>query len=204
MLRTISRICLLGACVSGMLVQAAVIPTLFSTGVDAGGNALAPGAADPHYTVSGPGAGPSPFVTLCPGCLGWIGNVGPAQWVDPDGNGGAAGTFTYTTTFDLTGFDPNTASIAGVFSVDDELAQVLLNGATVVGVGGGNWFTLTPFTISSGFSFGINTLTFVVPNTGGPGGLQVSLSGTAATPEPGSILLFVSGIAAFVVRRTRR
>ena len=204
MLRTAARVSLLTVCLALATMHAAAIPGLFSTGVDALGNPLPGGAPDPHYTISGGGAGPASFVTVCPGCLGWIGNIGPAQWVDPDGNGGNTGAFDYTTTFDLTGFDPTTASITGSFAVDDQLTDVVLNGSSVPVVGLGNWFSYTPLDINSGFIAGINTLTFSLVNSGGPGGLQVSLSGTAITPEPGSILLFVSGIAACLVRHGRR
>ena len=53
---------------------------------------------------------------------------------------------------------------------------------------------LTPFTISSGFVAGVNTLDFIVPNVGGPSGLQVQISGTAtAVPEPSGFQSALAG-----------
>lgn len=58
-----------------------------------------------------------------------------------------------------------------------------MNGVAA-GPNSSSYNTWMPFTINSGFVAGVNTLDFVVTNTGaGPTGLRVDLSGTAS---PGS------------------
>ena len=91
--------------------------------------------------------------------------------------------------------------------------EILLNGVdTGVGLPAFTG-TLTPFSLPVGANFVsvINTLAFSVNNfAGGPTGLRVEISGTAAAsavPEPGSIALLVtSGLsgAVFLLRKRRR
>jgi hypothetical protein len=176
------------------------ITTLFSTGVDAGGALLPDGAVDPHYTVTGGGHGPDTFVIGNPALIPWVGNTAGSQWITPvpDTRAGA-GPFTYTTTFDLTGFNPATASISGEWSSDNQ-ATMSLNGTLVAVDAFPGWTTIVPFSISSGFIAGVNTLTFDVPNGSGAGdgptGLQVHIIGATANavPEPSSIALAGCGL----------
>ncbi len=176
--------------------------SLFSTGVDDNGNLLAGGAVDPHYTA----AGGATFVIDFPGALGWVGNTASSQWISAD-PGAFEGSTTFTTTFDLTGFDPSSASISGQLSADDG-TLMFLNGNLVLddSFNGGNapWSDFVPFSASSGFVSGINTITFITPNSGGPGGLQVQILSAAAAPEPGTILLLGIGVSALLVRRKLR
>jgi hypothetical protein len=109
----------------------------------------------------------------------------------------------YQETFNLTGFNPATVGLSGFFATDNT-GYIQLNGVTV-GPTSSTFASLTPFSITSGFDPGINTLDFFVTNgpTGGPQnptGLFVELSGTgtpvATTPEPSSFALFGLFLAA--------
>ena len=170
--------------------QANDIP-LWNTGVDATGTAYSSnGNAELHYLVNGGQA-----VTY----------QHPAWTTATDGywiSTSADGTFTqnpntYTLTFDLTGFDLSTASISGLFAMDDE-GSVSLNGGAAI-TDGGSYHSLSSFNFNSGFVAGVNTLTFTVIDTGGaPSGLLVSdLHGTAdlagAVPEPASWAMMLGG-----------
>jgi uncharacterized protein (TIGR03437 family) len=100
----------------------------------------------------------------------------------------------YRETFDLTGFDLSTVVLSGSFAIDDQSGSISLNGVTA-GPTSKSFSSLTPFTLSSGFVQGKNTIDFLVTNgpTGGiynPTGLIVELSGTgtlAATGPPPTI-----------------
>ena len=153
-----------------------------------------------------------------------------ASYIDYSGD--APGYYDFTTTFLL---DPS-QSPAGAFltfrvEVDNELLSVILNGNTFdgstpsvfpSGVPSGFGTFSGPYTISTGFVLGANTLTFRVNNldTGAadfksnPVGLRVDISGDAATfteaaavPEPGTSALLGAGllsISAFLKRPRKK
>ncbi len=199
-MKTIPVLALASILLSGQL-HAAAIPGLFNTGVDENGDLLPPsGTVDPHYTVT---TSPDPefpgpdTYTLAPGFpVGpWIAEGPLSRWIAPSDRASAnstPGSYTYTTTFDLTGFDHTTATIDGEWASDDGGADVLINGAstfqTSAGFGG-----FTPFFIGSGFVPGVNTLQFVVNNGGAlpdlnPSGVRVRMVGTVSVPdEPPSV-----------------
>lgn len=197
----------------GMLhapAQAAAITTLFSTGVDSAGNPLPDGSVDPHYTVS-PGA--AAFVIGNPGAVGWVGNTASSSWISAttDAQPGG-GPFTYTTTFSLAGLNASTAILTGSIAADDQ-GSIILNGVVVfntVPTGSAPWSFLAPFTITSGFVAGINTLQLDIPNNidgpdDGPSGVQLDISGTASVPEPASMAMLGLGVMALgAIRRRRR
>jgi len=180
-------------------VAAVSIPKLFNTGVAAGGALLGGSTTDPHYTLSASAdasyPGPNAVTVnsvwpLAPGA--WLANGPASAWIAPRADqsaGNAPGTYTYRTTFDLTGYDPATASIAGSVAVDDSLTDIRLNGHSVGTVSAG-FGSLTGFTIVAGstnFVAGSNTLDFVVFNNGtgnNPTGLRVEMAGTVAVPPP--------------------
>ena len=184
---------------------------VYSTGVADDGSPLSPGQPDPHYTITAaPGGGTTgpaavtlagyPFTGVSPS---WVADSGTSQWVSPDanqdsrpGDGGVsepAGAWTYSTTFDLSGFDPTTARITGRVTADNTLSQVLLNGVDVSYQSSGgtkDFGGLRQLVISSGFQDGANTLTFVVNNaddtpsgTGNACGLRADLTGTAVPTD---------------------
>ena len=180
---------------------AAPIPGLFNTGVDGDGLLLpGDGAVDPHYemVVSADPSLPGPdAVTLAPGFpVGpWLAEGPDSRWIAPQaasGNG-LGGEYRFRTSFDLTGFDADSARIEGEWGVDNEGLDILLNGVST-GITNFNGFgALTPFTIDSGFIAGENTLEFVVFNAGdataNPIGLRVKMRGTVEVPgEPPSIV----------------
>ena len=83
----------------------------------------------------------------------------------------AGGTYGYQTSFDLTGYNPGSASIAMQLCADSGVVSVFLNGtSTGITEHAGPPFTLIgPFAINSGFASGVNHLDFVVFNSLSPG-----------------------------------
>lgn len=193
---------------------------LFNTGVNGTGTAWgSAGVTDIHYNlVLQPGAGgvaqtvddtTYPFGP-------WIANNSGSRWIGPDDDAfGPSGLYAYRQTF----FVPSSAllssmSITGRWATDDTGTNIRINGAPTGNVSTSN-STLTAFTISSGFAYGINTLDFVVNNAGlspftNATGLRVDdIHGTYQTlvvPEPATFALSCVGlvIGGRLCRRGRR
>jgi hypothetical protein len=200
--------------------QVVPIPGLFNTGVDGSGALLPPGAIDPNYamTISAdpdyPFPGPAYVVDPLPGA--WLSNTATAQWINPSGEpiSHFTGFYEYTLTFDLTGLDPTTAVISGAWALDDGLigSLIIINGVSVPGSGHAypGWLALEPFSVTTGFLTGINTLTFVTsnePSVGlNPTGLIVhGIVGSAEViPEPGTLTLLGILPLLGLCRRSRR
>jgi regulation of enolase protein 1 (concanavalin A-like superfamily) len=173
-------------------------PTVFNTGVDANGNALAVGSVDPNYTlVSSPDAsnpGPQAYV-YDTSSLPYVPDSPNAAWISsaPEPSGSqAAGVYDYQTTVDLTNFDAKTAILSGYLSTDNELRDILVNGVST-GINNGTTDTsqftsYTPYYITAGFHPGINTLDFLVNNDGGPTGLLNAMTMTASPLVPSNRL----------------
>ena len=173
-------------------MQAAVIPTLFNTGVNNEKATLGAGEVDPHYTLTASAdegfPGPEAF-TLTPGFpVGpWL-EEGPAsRWIAPQASqavGNAPGTYTFTTTFDLTGFDAASAQVSGRISADNSISAARLNGTGLAGISSPGFNVWSDFTIPVGAPFvqGTNMLEFDVSNAGdtaNPIGFRVELNGRA-------------------------
>ncbi|MDD2599579.1 MAG: lamin tail domain-containing protein [Kiritimatiellae bacterium] len=165
------------------------IATLFNSGVDAAGQLLAPGQPDPHYvlTASTYSTPPPPNIsaTVMANHPNWLANNALSSWIGAITSGSAgvpAGGYNFRTTFDLSNMDPATANIALRFAADNRVNQVLLNGVDQgLAYVGFNAFS-TLFTLSSGFTAGINTLDFHTFNEGtsaNPAGFRVEAGGTA-------------------------
>jgi len=184
--------------------------TLYNTGVDDSGSPLAPGAVDLHYTlIDSPDVvfnGPEAFVTNNGFPIGaWIVNSATSKWISPRpdaGNNNASGQYTYRTTFDLTGFDPDSALINGLWTSDNNGVDILVNGVSTGNTTAFEYFRIgfMSFTLDDHFVAGINTIDFVVNNgtaVVNPTGLRVELSGTAVAmpvPEPGTWAMLVVGL----------
>lgn len=194
---------------------AATITTLFNTGVDASGAAIADNAVDAHWvlasaspTYAGAVNGQFPIGP-------WLANTATSRWISPLPNAGtypfdsvSDGVYTYSETFSLAGYQAATASFTGQFASDNTVDSIKLNGTTLAGSGGS--FTSYQSFDSAGATFnaGLNTLTFVVRNfastNSNPTGLRVEVTGSAAVvPEPALWAMMVVGFG-LVGAATRR
>jgi len=227
-LQTLAAIAIASVAVAGS-VSAATF-TLYGTG---GSGTLATGTTDPNYTL----VPSTPLGTVTGGVTSsqgyphlvvtkstaqpfpaWTADV-PNQgyWISPKvtyvGVPDPNGTYIFQETFNLTGFNPTTAAITGLWAVDNYATGIYLNGV-LEGAGIGSptvnaYGSKTPFSINSGFQSGINTLDFVVKNNGGPVGLFVSVTSSTATalvPEPSTVAVYMVGSLAllgFVIRKKR-
>ncbi len=200
--------------------------SVFATGVDTSGNSLPSGTLnDPHYTlVSEPSAASSQVQVLTsafgfpvvPG--GWIGDSSTSAWIAPTNvpflNGGQAygGYYDYQTTFTLASFNPanQAASLSGQWAADDS-GTIFLNGVST-GQAADGYGAYSPFTLTSGFQSGVNTLDFLVLEDGaGATGLRVDgIGGTvspAAVPEASSTVslgaLLTLGLGGLLLARRK-
>jgi hypothetical protein len=179
------------------LLPAGGRPTVFNTGVDASGNALAVGSVDPNYIlVSSPdpsAPGPQAYV-YDTSSLSYVPDSPNAAWISsaPEPSSSqAGGVYDYRTTVDLTNFDARTAILSGYLSTDNELRNILVNGVAT-GINNGatdtsQFASYTPYYITTGFHSGVNTLDFLVNNDAGPTGLLNVMTMTArplAPPSP--------------------
>ena len=92
----------------------------------------------------------------------WVANGPDSRWIAPAANqdtsvdgGNLAGLYTYRITFDLSGFDPATATITGQWAVSAAAPAVILNGkATGLQIGTFQPdLLLRPFTINTADSY---------------------------------------------------
>jgi len=205
----------LSVCLGGRADAATI--SLFNTGVDSSGVPLAGGSNDPHWTIiSGPGiTSPAPAVVVTNQIPSGLYAQNPDSrwiWVNASGDAGVGSPYTIRETFDLTGTIPSTATISGSWGADNN-GMILLNGSTPVGTGTlslsdsnvSNFSSFHSFTITGGFVAGLNTLDFVVTDTGNPGALNVnSLVGTVSVPEPSAMtLMLVGGTIVLACRRRK-
>lgn len=193
--------------------HAAAIVGLFNTGVDNSGNALVGGngMADPHYKITSTtdptaGVGNYGVTYFNPAYLSENAN---SRWISTTAAGGGGGITRFEITFDLTGFNAATATISGGTAADNEV-NVYLNGLFIQTNNAG-YGVLTPFSTSTGFISGINTLAFQLLDPGVPGALRVDqLRGTAdlgnvnPVPEPTSWALMIIGFGVIGSTMRRR
>jgi len=183
------------------------LPTLFNTGVDAGGNVLAPGAADPHYTLtlSAQGTPPPPALaaTVIQGNPAWLDNDTQSSWIGPVNPGTAninAGDYNYETSFSLSGYSLASAVLTISAGVDNELTNVWLNGVSQP-VSYANYASLSgAFTLTNGFVAGSNVLDFFTVNDGpgaNPGGFRAVLGGTARPVFPPNTTLATNPVTSY-------
>jgi len=187
--------------------------TIYNTGVDNSGTPLSGGSADPHYTDTylGPPSGstnPAVVMTNENNFVGGWAQASDAKWINCIDSfyGYSYGSYDYRITFDLTGYDPSTATLSGKWTCDDD-GSINLNGvATGISLGYGSWGSLYNFTINSGFVAGTNTLDFLIVEGTGIDGLLVSDSSLMATtvPIPAALPIFGSGLVGLLVWRRFR
>ncbi|MFO0959527.1 MAG: hypothetical protein U0800_19185 [Isosphaeraceae bacterium] len=183
--------------------------TLFNSGVGPGGSLLSGGSLDPHWSIiAGPGiTSPISAVVLNNQQVGNYAQSTDSRWVWVNAGGVAAtgSPYTFRLTFDLTGYNPSTATISGSWGVDND-GTILLNGAAPAGSGaltllGGDipnhYTSFHNFSITGDLSPG--STPWISPRTdlGVIGGLNVNhLVGTVtAVPEPSSVLMVAFGVA---------
>lgn len=183
--------------------------SIFNTGVNSAGvgaGGLALGGSDSHYSI---GMDMTPFVVTHPA---YVANNATSQWIWGNGLTGFE-TYTFTTTFDLTGLNAATAVLNGLWGADNQGLDIILNGVstgdTLLGVVVGNFNQLHAFTLESGFIAGLNTLSFVIQNNGGPGAFRAQFVGTADlassdVPEPGTLALVAVALLAAGALRGRK
>ena len=187
----------------GSSANAADIAGLCNTGQTADCSTTAtPGGVDQNWTLTSAVSNTAYDPASVNG--NWLANNSTSLWLTPSANGNQSydpssnGFYSYGLNFDLTGFDPSTASFAGRFAADNMVNSIMLNGVALAATGGtyGSW---TDFSAASGFVSGLNTLTFNVENTaqrsGNPTGLRVEFtqSSVAAVPEPAVWVLMIVG-----------
>ncbi len=202
---------------------AAFITSLYGTGLNDDRSVRTDLQTELHYTLLSGDNTVTPIVFAEPHGFPigpWLNDASSttSRWITPStATNVPAGNYTYTTTFDLTGYVASTATITGQWAADNNGLDIILNGSSLNLNNGTNTFLVfTPFTISagSGFVAGLNTLQFVTNNDPGdgdnPAGLRVEMTGQAdlvATPVPPTALLavFAFGTAGLgrLVRRRR-
>lgn len=144
----------------------------------------------------------------------WIANDATSQWITPGAiagtsyDSGSDGTYTWSLTFDLTGYDAASASFDGRWATDNGGA-VTLNGVALsnASTSFSQWSTFSDF--GGSFNAGINTLVFAVTNSaqhsGNPTGLRVEFLNTnVSVPEPATLSLFGLGLAALGFARKKK
>jgi len=180
----------------------------YETGVTNSYATLPGGSNDPHYTLALEGASPpySAAVVMSESSYWWQWPTpGDARWIytaDELNDPSARGNYVFRTTIDLTGYNPASAQISGLWTCD-QYGYITLNGnGTGISLNNGDYTSMHPFSISSGFIAGVNTLEFHVTLPDGGDGLVVS--DTKAVPLPPTALLMGSGLLGLGLLRFRK
>ena len=195
------------AMIAAPAAQAALVTTLYGTGLKADGTPQVGGGTDAHYVVVENGLASALVLSNPPST--YFANDAKSKWIWQQADGLPVNvTRTFRTTFDLTGFDHTTASIAGLWGTDHTGEDILINGKTtgiaLPGVAPNNYRQLHAFSILNGFRAGINTLDFRVRDTGAVSAFRAQLTGNAAVPEPGTLMLAALGLFAAAAGRARK
>lgn len=182
--------------------------TIYNTGQ---GAAAGDGQSDAHYSIfaSDFGAAGQAKTYFNPA---YVAEDADSRWVSYSGSPfGGVGHTTFQTTFDLTGYDLASVALSGLWGADNE-GVILLNGVKIAELTGTvypNFQQLWSFGATSNFAQGLNTLQFVINDTGSPLAFRtddMSLTGNlSAVPEPATWAMMIVGfgLAGAAVRRSR-
>lgn len=188
------------------------VPGIFGTGLSAAGALLGDGEVDPHYVLTAsadpsfPGPDAITVNAVWPIQSGvWALNGPNSRWISAQADQSAAvgnlpGDYTYATTFDLTGVDLSKFELVGAWATDNVGTDILINGTSTGISNTAQFAVLTPFTVTTGFVNGVNTLEFVVnnapdpnaPENPGPTGLRADLKGYLNLTPAGKAVLTVT------------
>ncbi|MEM8701888.1 MAG: hypothetical protein AAGF82_08690 [Pseudomonadota bacterium] len=168
-------------------------------------------------TVSNAGtiAGGPDFVSSGGGALvdaahrAYVPNSSASAWVWDSNR--ALSPVTFTHSFDLTGYDIGTASLSGVWGVDN-FGTARLNGIVISSIPFGYpaFQSLTAYAATSGFVAGLNTLSFKVTNLGAyssrnPAAFRAEALVTATpVPLPAPLALLAGGLGMLGLAGWRR
>jgi len=150
----------------------------------------------------------------------WMPNSANSKWITPyrdantsfDNGVPSDGLYLWTLQFDLSGYEPSTASFTARM-MSDNSSVVKLNGTQIASVGDSGYSSwATQFSINDYFLQGINTLEFMVtnfanvPSANNPTGLRVEFlsSDVVQVPEPATLGLLVLGLVGLGWSRERR
>jgi len=193
-----------------------------ATGLNSSGTLQTSGdSVDANWTYQDPAASPTTgsakVVTPASADWGpqWIGNGPLSDWIapNPDTTNNGPAPYSFTTTFNLTGYDLSSVVISGGWAVDDA-GTLALNGTVIsASMGNGAYCCITSFagTLLSAATLnqGLNTLTITL--TGSDQHLEGvrlegSVTGTPASgiPEPTTWTLFGLGAMSVAVLRRRK
>jgi|LNFM01.1.fsa_nt_gb hypothetical protein len=191
-------------------VEAATL-TVHNTGVDSSDSVVAAGEATNFWTLSAQPAGAGLSLGANPVRFkhpSYFADTATSAWVAGSTNGvdNVVGGFAYQLTVDLTGFDPDSAVISGIFGTDNDGSIALNGNAPVATTAFAGFGAPTAFTFSDGFVAGLNTITVAFNNGGGPTAFHVQFSTATASPVPlpGALGLLAGGIAGLGFLRGRR
>jgi hypothetical protein len=182
-----------------------------STGQDAAGNrSTSSGRFDANWSAGGAG----PAVVTSPEKAehygDWLANGPGSDWIVRNTNVQAKSPtpYAFSTTFDLTGFDLTTVSLAGSWALN-HAGTLYLNDRPIASLGSGVSGALTPFSVAAGsalFNQGLNTLriTMTTPERSPEAArLDGALTGTrtiqgsvtpTANPEPATAVILGTGV----------
>jgi hypothetical protein len=144
-----------------------------STGLDVSGNLISTGAqADGNWTVQEANGTTAAAQTVFPNNAdfygGWPANGPHSDWIARDANTSRQGAapYTFTRTFDLTGYNLSTVFLSGDWNVDDT-GTLALNGHAIDSATNpwANNGLFRPFSVSGSsglFNQGLNTLTITI------------------------------------------
>lgn len=189
--------------------------TVHNTGVNASDILVSPGAQASFWTLAAEPAGATEAIGSNPFRYhhpAYFADTATAAWVAPtaSGNAGAGGFYTYALTFDLTGVDPTSAIISGIYGTDND-GSISLNGNSPVATTSFAGFgSTTPFSFTSGFVAGLNTIDVRVDNGGDPTAFFVEFtsatasSSGSATPELATLFPVCFGLLGVIAGVSRR